>query len=70
MKRSVPNALRGIEITSGELRATKVKTAAGTKTMMLPADPVKAAAILAERRSKPASKARAKMSAEAAKRGI
>jgi hypothetical protein len=71
MKRSLPNALRGVEQTSNELRAIKVKGVNGVvRTEMLPADPVKAAAILAERRTKPAGKARAKLVAEAKRRGL
>jgi hypothetical protein len=70
MKRTTVHAYRGIEQTSSELRATTVKTATGMRTEMMPADPHKVAAILAERRAKPAGKARAKLAAEAKKRGI
>jgi hypothetical protein len=70
MKKTIELAGRGVERTSSELRAVTIKTASGTRTEMLPADPYKVAAILAERRAKPASKARAKLAAEAKRRGL
>jgi hypothetical protein len=70
MKKTTEHAYRGIEQTSSELRTVTVKSATGTRSEMMPSDPFKVAAILAERRSKPASKARAKLAAEAKRRGI
>ena len=55
----------GVERTSSELRAISVKTADGVRTMMLPNNPAEIVKILAERRNKPANKARAKMAADA-----
>jgi hypothetical protein len=65
----VSSTLRGIEHTtrSDELVMMKVNG----RSEMLPANPFKVVAILAERRRKsPAAKARAKLAADAKARGI
>jgi hypothetical protein len=62
---------RAVRTTDGKttLRATRVKDATGTRTMLLPDDPHEVAKILRERRAKsPAAKVRARMYADIAKR--
>ncbi|MGQ3214674.1 MAG: hypothetical protein ACT6U0_08390 [Shinella sp.] len=66
MKTIMPSGA-GRETYRQEMRATVV----GGKAEVLPADPREVARILRERRSKtPASRAKARMTAEAKKRGI
>ncbi len=66
------NRERAVRNTDGKttLRATRVKDASGTRTMMLPTDPYEAVEILRARSAKqtPAQRARAKMAADIAKR--
>lgn len=70
MRRIMLPVDRGVERTTDEMRAVTVKGATGIRTEMLPADPYKVAALLKERRSKPANRTKAKMVAAAKARGL
>lgn len=65
MKRTINTTTRGAERTSNELRATNVNG----RLEQLPDDPAQVAAILRARKS-PAQRAKARLAAEAKRRGI
>lgn len=77
MKIDPASAVRAVERTTAQptngqrLVRMTVKGPSGTRSEMLPSDPKQVAKILKDRKTKtPAAKARAKMAAAAAKRGL
>lgn len=70
--RGIEHARKGDKPSGSGLRRVTVKTATGSRSELLPADPHEVARILAERKAKktPAQRARDKIAAGLKKRGL